>query len=144
MSTRQVRMDTGPCSPLLLRAVFETQRHLLSGTLQVRVEVSSTTSHPPTQQRANVPLRGRASAAGVGVCLPHRATHLSLAFLDHSAGLSQPSVHALGDAFGCSSHSPRWQTWERQCTHTPGVSQELFQDTPRPQSWCSSLDSCEH
>lgn len=76
--------------------------------------------------------------------MPHSATHLSLAFLDHSAGLSQPSVHALGDAFGCSSHSPRWQMWDRQCTHTPGVSQELFQDRPRPQSWRSSLDSCEN
>lgn len=40
-------MSSEPRSPLLLKALFETQRHLFSGTFQVRTEVSSTASHLP-------------------------------------------------------------------------------------------------
>ena len=48
-----------PWSPLLLKADLETQRHLFPGTFQVRAEVSSTTSCPPTEQSPKVLLRGR-------------------------------------------------------------------------------------
>lgn len=139
-------MSTGPCSTLLLKAVFATQTHLFSGIFQVRAEVSSTPPPDSSIQHS----RASSSHCGAGLSV------MKWGLLATQRGKSLPGFSGpLGSALDLFLYI-HWvmplaglqilpKTANNRTPDIPGVSKHSsrwFQDRPSPQSQPSGPHIC--